>query len=690
MAKSRKPKRPASSGVERPAASGAEPLAASRAAPSRVEPRPRGTIALIVAALVLATVAAYTPVWQFDFVAIDDPQYVYANPHLADGLTATSVAWAFTSGREANWHPLTWLSHLIDVELYGLEPGGHHVTNLLLHVAGTLLLFGLFQRMTGAIGPSAFVAGVFAVHPLHVESVAWVAERKDVLSACLFFLTLHAYVSYVRRPGLGRSLTVAACFAAGLMSKPMLVTLPFVLLLLDYWPLGRRAIAEKLPLIAMAVASSVVTFLVQQRFGAVKTLESFPLGVRLQNGMASYADYLRDAIWPAKLGVFYPFPPFVPTGRVVVAAALIAALTAAAFFWRRRAPYAAVGWLWFVGMLVPVIGIVQVGGQARADRYMYLPLVGLSVAVAWLAADFVRRQPARRLVALGGTIAIAGLAVATHAQVQHWRNTVDLWSHTARVTDDATNFGVYFGLAEYLREYDRPAEAIVEYEAAIRRRPEYAESHYGLGQALIDAGQPERAFTAFAEAVRLKPDYVEARMALGLMLARAGRAAEAIPHFSEAVRLRPAIADGHRHLGLALAVTGRLVEALPRLSEAVRLDPASSAARNDYGLALMESGRLDEAAVQFGEALRLDPHSADAHHHVGELFLKQGRIPEALARLSEAVRLEPTFVDARLSLALAYARAGRRDEAARELREVLRIDPANARARAALAAMGGG
>ena len=567
----------------------------------------------MLAALVAITIAAYTPVWQFDFVAIDDPQYVSENPHLAGGVSLSSVQWALTTGREANWHPLTWLSHLLDVELYGLNPGPHHATSLVLHVLNTLLLFAVLRAMTGAFGRSAFVAAMFAVHPLHVESVAWIAERKDVLSACFFLLTIGAYVRYVRRPGLARYALVLAAFALGLMAKPMVVTLPLVLLLLDWWPLGRMPdlkvrpalaalVREKLPMFALAAASSVVTYIVQDRFGAVKGLDTMPFALRVQNAIASSVDYLVDVVWPAGLGIFYPFPPSVPPLRVAVSAAVLVAVTVLAFRFARRAPYALVGWLWFAGMLVPVIGLVQVGAQARADRYMYLPLIGLSIAASWGAVDLARRVARPRLAAAAAVVLTIVCAGVTHAQVRHWRDTVALWSHTAQVTNHLPNYGVHFGLAEYLRVHGRSAEAIPRYEEAIRRRPTYPDSHYGLGQALIDLGYAERALTAFGEAVRLNPDYAEARMALGLLHARHGRAEEAAGHFAVAVRLRPNIADGHRHLALALAMAGRLTDALPHFAEAVRLDPLSAAAHSDFGLALAELGRTDEAAVRYGEA----------------------------------------------------------------------------------------
>ena len=351
--------------------------------PSRSQ---RGTVAAVCAALILLTVVTYAPVWRFDFVALDDPQYVYDNPALKAGLTPATIGWAFTTGLEANWHPLTWISHALDVQLFGMAAGWHHVTNLVLHLASTLLLFGVMRMLTGSMFRSAFVAAIFAVHPLHVESVAWVAERKDVLCALFFMLTTGAYVRYVRQPATGRYLLVALCLALGLMAKPMLVTLPFVLLLLDYWPLDRfrrgfRALViEKLPLLAIVAASSVATFLAQRHGGAVKSLTQMPVAMRAQNAVVSYLDYLVQTFWPTRMSVFYPFPNTLPASRVALSAAVLLAITGAVWAVRRRAPYAPVGWLWFGGMIVPVTGVLQVGAQARADRFMYLPMIGLTIA----------------------------------------------------------------------------------------------------------------------------------------------------------------------------------------------------------------------------------------------------------------------------------------------------------------------
>ena len=661
----------------------------------------------VLAALALLTVATYAPVWRFGFVALDDPAYVYENHDLAGGLTARSVAWAFTTGREANWHPLTWLSHGLDISLFGLNAGWHHVSNLLLHLVNTLLLFGVLRRMTGSLWRSAFVAAIFAVHPLHVESVAWVAERKDVLSALFFMLTLGAYVRYVEAPSRLRYAIVAAVLALGLLAKAMLVTMPMVLLLLDYWPLGRAAgapagaarerrtwrdlIMEKMPLLAIVAASSIVTFLVQRAGGAVKSLESFPLASRLQNVVVSYADYLRLGFWPSGLGVFYPFPSSLPIGQIAVSAAVLIALTIAAWRLIRRAPFVTVGWLWFVGMLVPVIGFVQIGGHARADRYMYLPLIGLTIAVAWGAVSLAKSDGVRRALALVGAGVVVASAVVAHAQVQYWRDTATLYRRATEVTEGMKNFGLHFGLAEYLHGSGRVTEAIPEYEASIARNGGYLQARLGLVRAFVETHQSARAIEALNDIVRLNvpgTSQVDARMSLGTMLADSQRASEAIPQFTEVVRLQPGLAEAHWRLALALAETGHLVDALPEFAEAVRLSPGSAPMRSDYGWALVQHNQLAAATEQLSEALRLKPDLVDAHHNLGRVFAAQRQWDQALAHLSEAVRLEPGFLEARLSLGLTLLRAGRVDAGVQTLLEVLRQDPRNETARRALAAIG--
>jgi protein O-mannosyl-transferase len=663
---------------------------------------PSRNVWLVVLSLVALAFVAYSPVWRFDFVSIDDPQYVSQNPHVAGGLSWTAVQWAFTTGHQANWHPLTWVSHMIDVQLFGLDAGAHHFLNLLFHAANAVLLFLLLRRMTGAHGRSAFVAALFAVHPLHVESVAWVAERKDLLSGLVFMLTIWAYVGYVRRPDWRRYLGVVVLYAAGLMAKPMLVTLPFVLLLLDWWPLGRfkngamrqwgngamRFVVEKLPLFALAAISSIVTFLVQREGGAVRSTEAFPLGLRVANAIVSAVRYLTDLLWPAKLGIFYPFPNEIGLTSVLIALGVLVAISILAMLAARRAPVVPVGWLWYLGMLVPVIGLVQVGTQARADRYTYLPIIGMLMIVAWSASDVAARwSRARRLLPIAAAAIVAASAVATHAQVQHWKDTSTLWSHTARVTDDSNNFGVHYALAEYLRDRGSLPDAIAHYDTAIRRNPAYVEAYLGLGRALAAAGQVDRAAAVLVDATRLKPDYVDAHATLAVLFTELRRTEEAARAYGEVVRLRPDVGEGHHQLALTLATLGRMSEAMPHFAEAVRLDPQSGSAHNDYGLALERAGRRAEAHREYVAAIRLQPDLPEAHNNLGSLLASEGDLPAALREFEGAVRLAPAYTQAHMNLGIALARLKRTDEALREFREVLRVDPANEPAKAAIAAL---
>ncbi len=493
--------------------------------------------------LVLATLAAYSSVAGNGFVHIDDNTYVTDNPHVQAGLSAGTVAWALTTFRAGNWHPLTWLSHALDCELYGLHPAGHHVTSLVLHVVNVLGLFFLLRRWTGSIGRSAFVAALFALHPLHVESVAWIAERKDVLSGFFWIATLWAYALWIERPGIGRYALVLVCYALGLMAKPMLVTLPFVLLLLDVWPLRRVGVPlvrEKIPLFLLAAGSSVVTFLVQRDQGAMALGARLPPGLRIENAVVSYAAYMAQTVWPAGLGSFYPHPIDADSfGQVAGSALVLAAATAAAILTWRTRPYVMVGWLWFLGTLVPVIGLVQVGAQARADRYTYLPLIGLSIAVAWAAVDVAAtfRNGLRALAAVSVVLA-ATWAFLTWKQVAYWKDDRALFGRIVElVPDNAAAHGM-LGMV-HLREGRLP-EAIEEYRTALRLEPNYAQGHSNYGMALELQGRRDEALIEYRRAVACDPNLAEAQHNLGAALVKAGLAEEGAAHLEAARRIETA------------------------------------------------------------------------------------------------------------------------------------------------------
>ena len=634
---------------------------------------------VIAAALFVGSVLLYARSLPYPFTSHDDPDYVSDNVHVTSGLTADSVRWALTSGEQANWHPLTWLSLQFDATFWGAESAaGFRATNVLLHAANSALLFHLLATTTGAVGRSAVVAALWAAHPLHVESVVWVTERKDVLSQFFGLLALVAYVGYVRRPGAGRYLLTGGLFALGLTAKPMLVTLPFALLLLDYWPLGRtgwkKLVAEKLPLIAVAVASAVVTVVVQRRGGAVGSLGAIGIGERAANAAVGYVLYLGQTIWPADLAVFYPRVPrsLLGPGPLAAVAALIA-VTAACLRFGRRYPYLPVGWFWYLGTLVPVIGLVQIGSQDRADRYTYLPHVGLFVAGVWGAADLLRRWPAVR--AGVAAVAVLGAAGVCWVQVGYWRSNEVLWDHTIDVT------GPNNWLARLSRGFargkaGRGAEALDDFRAAAALDPGNPHVRVYLGGALSEQGYDAEAIPELEEAVRLSRGDREPLRQLARGLVRAGRAAEAVPHFAAA-------APGDDFAPVAgLIARGR--EWLARGDvAAARIEFAKVAAAADWlaepryllGVCDDLDDKPDSAVKQFREALRLAPTYAPAHARLALVLNRTGGRPVALAAAEAAVRFAPTDPAARSALGLVLLDAGREADAKTEFAEAVRLAP---------------
>jgi Flp pilus assembly protein TadD len=527
--------------------------------------------------LVVLTLAVFAPVLRNEFTSYDDHTYVSANRHIQRGLSVEAVQWAFTTTRAANWHPLTWLSHTLDWSLYGANPRGHHLTSLILHAADVVLLFALLGSMTGAWGPAGFTAALFAVHPLHVESVAWIAERKDVLSTLFWLLATWQYFEYAKSRSKGRLTLVAFLMALGLLAKPMLVTLPFALLLLDRWPLGRTSegwkalVVEKLPLFALSIAACFATFLAQQAGGAVASAERFPARVRAANAIWSYVAYLELTLWPRRLAVFYPHPgSSLPAWKVALAASILAAMTSLAVMLRRSRPYVLTGWLWYVGTLVPVIGLVQVGNQGMADRYTYVPLIGIFVIVAWTAAGWGRHA------AIPAVAVVLALAVVARAQVMEWRDTVTLFTHALAVTGPNPTALVNLGAA--LEDRRRIADAMARYD----------------------------------EALGLDPGNRIAENRTAGLLAAQGRLDEAVGHYREALRRSPGDADTLSNLGIALGKQRKLDEAIARFQEALDAHPEDpSAVLTNLGNSLLLSGRTEEAIARYDESLRLDPGDSE-------------------------------------------------------------------------------
>lgn len=522
---------------------------------------------MIHLALALTTFAVFYHVRNHAFINYDDPAYLTANPHVKAGLTPRTIAWAFTTSHAGNWHPMTWLSHMLDCHLFRTNPRWHHLSNLLLHIMNTLLLFAVLRRMTLALWHSAFVAAAFALHPLHVQSVAWIAERKDVLSTLFWMLTMAAYLRYVEHPRISRYLLTLLVFALGLMAKPMLVSLPFVLLLLDYWPLRRlqlrhenaskalpnpksptaafkklplsRLFVEKIPLFVLAGISSVITLIVQQKGGAIKTTETFSWIVRTANALIAYVTYMARTIWPAKLAIFYPHPGHaVSMSRALLAALLLLAISAYVVWLARTHKYLLVGWLWYLGTLVPVIGLVQVGNQALADRYTYIPLIGLFIIVAWGVPDLLAKYQYRKILLTASAFAVLlALSICTHLQLRHWRNSITVFGHAIEVTENNRMANSNLGVALLSRR--RPDDAITHFTAALQIDPNHAMTHLNLGVALFRKRKYDAAVTGFTRALRIDPDLAEAHVNLGIVLGKQKKFDQAVEHYTQALQIKP-------------------------------------------------------------------------------------------------------------------------------------------------------
>lgn len=542
--------------------------------------------ALVSGLLVLAVALAFSGVRHNGFVNYDDPCYIVDNAHVRAGLDASSLGWAFTSWECGNWHPATWIVHMLDVELLGLDPGAHHLAAVAWHAAAALALLLVLFRATGDLGPSAFVAFLFALHPLHVQSVAWASERKDLVSTLLAFLTIGAYVAWTRTRGSWWGAAVVAAYALGLLAKPMLVTLPFVLVLLDVWPLGRvplardlgRLLVEKTPLLALAAVSCVVTILAQRAAGAVGTIEDLPLRFRLANAATVCWAYLGQMVWPAGLSFLYPFDAAIPAVAVALAAAGLLAASVAALAVARRAPFVTVGWFWYLGTLVPVIGLVQVGAQSRADRYTYLPLVGMFIVVAWGGLTLARRLrlPASVTTVVASVVVVA-CGMATRSETPYWRDSETLMRRGLAVTVD-NGFAEYY-LAKELATSGRDDEAVRHYAEAARLLPDRANVLFNFGNALTRLGRVAEAIPLYERALALAPSDVENRVILGTALAKAGRIDEAVACLTEAVRLAPDDAKAHYNLGVLLAERGDREGAARHFRETLRIDPAHGRAR---------------------------------------------------------------------------------------------------------------
>jgi tetratricopeptide (TPR) repeat protein len=595
------------------------------------------------------------------FVEYDDQNYVYENRDITGGLTLHSVEWAFSHPQARNWHPLTTISHMADCQIFGLQPFGHHLTNVLLHTIAVLLLFVVLRQLTGALWRSAFVAAIFAIHPLRVESVAWIAERKDVLSGVFFMLTLAAYYRYVRAPSVGRYVVVSVTLALGLMSKPMLVTLPLVLLLLDYWPLEgfahkrsrRTRLLEKIPLLALSVGSCLATAMAQKQ--TIDYAEQAPLTWRMANALVSYVTYIWQMLWPAKLALFYPHPEDrISAWEIWAAAALLGGVTALVFALRKRHRYLVMGWLWYLGMLAPVIGIVQVGMQAHADRYTYLPHIGLYIAVTWSGAELSKSWRFRDgILAIGAAMVIMVASLGAYMQTSYWRDDESLWSHAAAVTSN--NDVAYNNLAAVYLNRSRVTEAIAAYEHALAVRSGESRTYYsldiallhnGLGTALDRNGSSlDRAISEYRAAVRIRPDYADAHFNLAEDLLKNGNIEEAIAHYRKLVETPPPDAGSHLALAKALLRTGAEKEAAFHLEKALAIEPNSLAALSNLAWLLATGSdstlRNSAKAIEFAERAKELSKSTDATvlRTLAAAYAENGQVAEALETSERALSL---------------------------------------------------
>jgi protein O-mannosyl-transferase len=560
--------------------------------------------------LVIATLLIYLQIVHFDFVDYDDTDYVFQNPHIQAGITKDSLKWAFTTIHASNWHPVTWMSHMLDIQMYGLQPGGHHLTNLLIHIANILLLFIIFKKMTGKIWPSAFIAALFAFHPLHVESVVWVAERKDVLSTFFFLLTLGSYIRYVNKPTTPKYLCIVLFFILGLMSKPMLVTLPFLLFLVDLWPLRRysfqlsldptvktnslsfrQLIWEKIPLMLLASVSSGITFYAQKYGGAIKSLELIPFTSRLANALMAYAGYMGKMIYPANLAVLYPHS-LMPHWKMAALAGLL--LTLISFFsikMIKDRPYFFAGWFWFLGTLVPVIGLVQVGNQALADRYTYIPLIGLFIIIAWGISDLsiTWRHRKQWLGASAGLVIIIFMAL-TWRQTAYWKDSFTLFEHAVRVTSG--NFIAHFNLANVQAKKGLPEEAIRNYRETIAIHPKFADAYVNLGNVYDMQGNSEEAVHQYLQALKLTPDNAGIHYNLGVIYDRQKKIDEAIQQYSRAIKLDPDYEDAYFKLGVALFQKRDFDGSIENFENVLRINPGNAHARTNINRIQMIKNKI--------------------------------------------------------------------------------------------------
>jgi tetratricopeptide (TPR) repeat protein len=661
--------------------------------------------------LAISTLAVYGQVINHEFVSYDDDYYVTENPIVKSGWTLNGVAWAFKTKHHSHWHPLTWLSHMTDCQFFGLAPAGHHLTSLLIHIANTILLFLVLRRMTGATLSSGFAAALFALHPLHVESVAWVADRKDVLCALFWLLAIVAYSYYAEKPGVTRYSLVLLAWSLGLMAKPMVVTLPLILLLMDYWPLRRLRVShlrgngnttadgfsnlvcplkparvlilEKLPFLLLVAASVVVTVSFMRIDDKTLTLavwDIYPTKTSVTNAMVSYVSYIGKMLWPTSLAIPYPQRGWLAGWQVGGAAALILSVSILVLRVGPKHPYLPVGWLWYLVSLTPVIGLVTLGPVIMADRYTYIPLIGLFIMISWGVPDALKSWRFGNLVVnISAGVILLSLMTLTWFQVSHWNNSFALFTNSVKRT--ARNSVAYNNLGVALEKRGHTDDAIKHYREALRIKPNSAEAHNNLGVALEKRGHTDDAIKHYREALRIKPDYEQAHNNLGIALQTKGHIDDAIKHYREAIWIKPDYEKSYYNLGVALQTKGRLDDAIDYYREALRIKPDFLEVHYNLGVALRKKGRIDDAIKHYREALRIKPDYEQAHYNLGIALQTKGRLDDAIKHYREALRIKPDYVEAHNNLGIAFFRKGNLDMAAEHLQEAVQINPDNSVAR---------
>ncbi len=617
---------------------------------------------LIILLLLLSTLAVYYQVKDFEFLYFDDNEFVTENTDVREGLTIKGIQWAFTTTLSTLWHPLAWISHMLDCSIYGLNPAGHHITNLLFHLANTILLFYALHRMTGALWRSAFVAALFALHPLHVESVAWIAERKDVLSSFFWILTMLLYVRYVEETNIRRYLLVLLTVTLGLLSKPMVVTLPFSLLLLDYWPLGRfgfngnkrdkgksvtsliiRLIVEKTPFFLLSAAVSISLIFIMKKTDALYDGTAVPYDVRLGQAMIIYVQYIVKMIWPANLSVYYPFPLTVPKLQLIASAMILLYASFQAVTLSKRYPYVLTGFLWYLGTLVPVIGIVKAGTHTMNDRYTYIPLIGIFIIIAWGVPDLLSKWRRRKEIAtLLSITAILLSMVTTWFQLGHWKNTITLFEHAVKVTKNNSL------------------------------------AHFTLGIALAKEGDIKGAMRHYTDSIRIKPGDPKPHLNMGNLLMKTGRFDDAAKFYSKAVELDPGYSQARNNLGLILLNRGRFDEAIAHFKKAIEHDPRHSGALNNLGVAMLDTGNMDKAEEYFKRLLKISPDHIEARINLGLVFAEKGLYAEAVKQYRTVLSYNPAYTEAYIDMAMAFEKKGDYDEAVKNYKKALALDPGNA------------